>query len=65
MPAREFLEALQDINNLKLDDLEYVRAHGYYKSVKKWAKKQMSEIVDEADEAKDDESTEDETAASA
>jgi hypothetical protein len=48
MPASELLEALQDIPELSLDDYEYIRSHGYYKTVKKWAKLESSKVsVDE------------------
>lgn len=50
MSARDLLEALEDIPNLKLDDYEHVRAHGYYRSVKKWAKKQMERVIEEQGE---------------
>ncbi len=53
MPARELLDALQDIPALKLDDYEYVRAHGYYKGVKKWAKKCADQIASSDDGVED------------
>lgn len=55
MPAKDLLEELQDIPELKLDDLEHIRAHGFYKSVKKWAKQQMSELSSNEEEKDDDE----------
>lgn len=58
MSAQELLESLQDIPNLKLDDLEHVRAHGYYKNVKKWAKMEGSKLNEEADEEADEKQAE-------
>ena len=49
MPAKDLLDSLQDIPELKLDDLEHIRAHGFYKSVKKWAKGKMGELSDKDD----------------
>ena len=54
MPAAELLMALQDLPNLTLDDLEHIRAHAWYKSVKKWAKQESANLVssdDDDDEA--------------
>lgn len=45
MPAIELLESLQGIPNLKIDDYEYIRAHAFYKTVKKWARQQSQEIA--------------------
>jgi len=45
MPASEFLESVQSIPSLTLDDLEYIRSHGYYKTVKKWAKTESSKLA--------------------
>jgi len=59
MPARELLEALEDIPELSLDDLEHIRAHGYYKSVKKWAKQRTAVLIQHME----GEDAEDETAA--
>lgn len=53
MPAKDLLDELQSLPNLKLDDLEHIRAHGFYKAVKKWSKQKMSEMADK-EEAKDD-----------
>lgn len=55
MPAQELLEALQDIPNLSMDDYEHIRAHAYYKTVKKWAKNEMSRVIQEQDEAEEEE----------
>jgi len=44
LPAKDLLDAIQDIPDLKLDDLEHIRAHGCYKSVKTYAKQKMSEM---------------------
>jgi len=53
MPATDLLEALQEIPNLKIDDYEHIRAHGYYKTVKKWAKMEMGRLVQEQEEAEE------------
>ena len=38
MPASEMLEELEKVEpQLKLDDYEYLRGHGFWKSVKKWS----------------------------
>lgn len=57
MSAQELLENLQDIPRLSMDDLEHVRAHGFYKTVKKWAKNEMSRMI-QAEEAEDESSEE-------
>jgi hypothetical protein len=64
MSANDLLEALQEIPNLGIDDFEHVRAHGYYKSVKKWAKMETSRIIQEQEEA-DADDDDDEVAAAA
>jgi len=46
MPAKDLLDELQSLPDLKIDDLEHIRAHGFYKSVKKWSKQKMSEMSD-------------------
>lgn len=51
MPAQELLESLQSIPNMKLDDYEYIRAHGYYRTVKKWAKNEMAALMTAEEEA--------------
>jgi len=63
MPAKDLLDALQDVTNLKIDDYEHVRSHGFYKSVKKWAKQEMSKLAteterDDKEEAEDSASEE-------
>lgn len=50
MPAAELLEALQEIPNMKIDDYEHIRAHGYYKSVKKWAKMETARLIQEQEQ---------------
>lgn len=65
MPASELLEALQEIPSLRLDDYEHIRAHGYYKSVKKWAKMETSRLIQEQEEADADDDEEAATAATA
>jgi len=54
MPAAELLESLQDIPNLTLDDYEHIRAHSYYKSVKKWAQKQAADLASHELDDEDD-----------
>jgi len=56
MPAKDLLEEIQSIPELKLDDLEHIRAHGFYKTVKKWAKQAMTKLVEreEADDESED-----------
>ena len=49
MPARALLEELNSINGITIDDCEHIRAHGYYKSVKKWAKKEIERLVSESE----------------
>ena len=50
MPANELLFALQDLPILTMDDYEHVRSHGFYKTVKKWAKGEMSKLVSKDDD---------------
>lgn len=46
LPANQFLAELQQIEgNLKMDDWEYIRAHGMYKSVKNYAKKKVADLA--------------------
>jgi hypothetical protein len=48
MSASELLSELADIESrLKITDYEYVINHGYYKSVKNYAKKKMGELSKE------------------
>lgn len=50
MPANQFLAALQEIaHSLKMDDWEYIRAHGTYKSVKNYAKTMVAQLANEQD----------------
>lgn len=58
MSASDLLEALQEVPNLGVEDYEHVRAHGFYKSVKKWAKMETAKIIQAQDE--DDENSDDE-----
>jgi hypothetical protein len=51
MPAKDLLDELQSMPDLTLDDLEHIRAHGFYKSVKAYAKQKMSELNDKESEA--------------
>jgi len=55
MAATELLEALQQIPDLSMDDYEHIRAHGFYKTVKKWAKNQVAILASTQGEAEDDE----------
>ena len=50
MPASQLLEAFQELPDLSLDDYEYVRSHGYYKTVKKWAKLEGSKLSETHEE---------------
>ena len=45
MPVKAFLEEVENLPNLTVDELEYILAHGYYKTVKKWAKAEMEKAV--------------------
>ena len=54
MSAKDLLDALQQIPSLKMDDLEHVRAHGYYNTVKKWSKQQMAELATAEEETHTD-----------
>lgn len=65
MPAQELLEALQEVPNLSLDDYEHIRAHGYYKSVKKWARMEASRLIQEQEEADADDDEEEVATATA
>ena len=45
MKAGEMLTEFENVeNNLKIDDYEYIRAHGLYKTVKAWATKKISAL---------------------
>lgn len=57
MSAVDFLDALQEIPNLRIDDLEHIRAHGFYNTVKKWAKIQMKDLVEKQEEQEEQETT--------
>jgi hypothetical protein len=55
MKAMDLLENLQTLEaELKLDDFEYIRAHGYWKTVKNWAKQKTAAIASEDGEGADD-----------
>ena len=58
MSAAQLLEELQAIPQLSMDDLEHVRAHGFYKSVKKWAKQESSKLVEASEGTEDTEDAE-------
>ena len=67
MPSAELLEALQELPTLTLHDLEHIRAHGFYRAVKKWAKMSTARVIQEQEEAEDtsEDTSEDEEAAPA
>jgi hypothetical protein len=47
MSANELLGELKSLRaDLKMDDFEYIRAHGWYQSVKKWAKAAMADVAE-------------------
>jgi hypothetical protein len=55
MRAHALLEEFQTIEgDLKFDDFEYIRAHGYWKTVKNWAKAKVSELASNESEGADD-----------
>lgn len=46
LEARDFMEELEGVeSSLKAVDYEYLLAHGYHKSVKKWAEKRLTETA--------------------
>jgi hypothetical protein len=46
LEARDFMEELEGVESaLKAVDYEYLLAHGYHKTVKKWAEKRLTEIA--------------------
>lgn len=46
MRAGDMLEELERVESqLKLDDYEYLRSHGYWKSVKKWAQSKAAALA--------------------
>lgn len=53
MSAKDLLSELQELSGLTIDDLEYVRSHGYYKTVKKWAKEELAKLA-ASEEGSDD-----------
>ena len=50
MKAATMLEEFEKVGELKLDDYEYIRAHGYWKTVKLWAKQRSSDLAESSDE---------------
>lgn len=51
MRAGDMLEELEKVEpQLKIDDYEYLRAHAYWKSVKKWAQGKAASLASEAEE---------------
>jgi len=47
MPANELLMKLQEIEpTLSMDDLEHIRAHGRWKSVKQWATQKQASVAE-------------------
>lgn len=54
MPANQMMMELKSLSGqLKTDDWEYVRAHGYYNSVKKLAKQEIARIAESEGEPED------------
>jgi hypothetical protein len=45
LSAQSFMTELDAIGNLTLADWEYIQGHGYYKSVKNLAKKNVAELI--------------------
>jgi hypothetical protein len=45
MPVGEFLEELEQLPDISMDEYEYIRAHGFFKTVKRWATQKMAEIA--------------------
>jgi hypothetical protein len=45
IPAQQLLDELKNLGDLKVDDYEYIRSHGWYKSVKNWAKQEIEMLV--------------------
>lgn len=46
MAADKMLDALEAIEgDLKIDDLEYLRSHGFWKSIKKWAQTRVADML--------------------
>jgi hypothetical protein len=62
MSASDLLEALQNIPSLTIDDYEHVRAHGFYKSIKKWAKMETARIIQDQEQSDDNDVAEAATA---
>ena len=62
MASTELLEALQAIPDLTLDDYEHIRSHGYYKTVKKWAKNESAKLASNEGEPEDDDEVEEDGA---
>lgn len=55
MPASDLLASLLELeDSMSLDELEYVRARGFWPSVKKWAEKKQAELVDSSGVAEND-----------
>jgi hypothetical protein len=58
MKAGVLLEELQSLEGeLKMDDYEYIRAHGQYRSIKNWAMKKASSLASENSNDIDDTTT--------
>jgi len=48
MPASQLLSELENLAPLlKIDDFEYIRAHGWYQTVRNWAKEQIRQKAEE------------------
>jgi len=58
MKASVLLDELQTLESeLKLDDFEYIRARGYWKSVKNWAKQKIAASAETPGEGAEDDVT--------
>jgi len=54
MKAHALLEEFQMMEEgLKLDDFEYIQSHGYWKTVKNWAKAKVAELASKSEGADD------------
>lgn len=49
LPVKEFMSQILDLEEtMTLEDLDYLRAHGYYPTAKKWADAKWSEMAKES-----------------
>ena len=55
MKANEMLSELETVESeLKIDDYEYLRSHGYWKSVKNWAKARLAKMNEDTSDGAED-----------